>query len=207
MHEVDTVTWGVGATAGILAGAAVIIPILVKAFKLHIAPRCVSKAALLQLMKETSIEVKRLSTELKPNGGSTIRDLLDRIERNQTVQGEKQRAVFTTLPIGIFEADVQGNVTWANRKLCRMTGRTPNELKGSGWINALKYEDRTRVRANWINSIASQSEYEERATLTTPDAVNTHAFIQSMKLENADGGAIGYVVTVTNIEDPAGVAE
>ena len=73
------------------------------------------------------------------------------------------------LPVGIFETDDKGEYVWVNRKYLRMTGRAPDEVNGSGWIDSVAPHDLERVVQGWNAAINEKRECEFEYTLVTPD--------------------------------------
>jgi len=50
-----------------------------------------------------------------------------------------------------------------------MTGRAPDEVKGSGWINTIAHRDRERIVLAWNKAVEEEREFEEQFMLITPD--------------------------------------
>lgn len=186
----------VGAAVGITTLLGIFTPAILRWYTTKVKPMFCGPIVLDKL-EEVSRTVAALAAEMQPNGGSTVRDSLNRIENMQLQHSEKLRAVFTTLPFGVFEVDKKGSAVWSNRILSRMTGRTPQELRGFGWINFIAYEERDRVKSNWESCISSETEFEDKVTIETPDGNRIQVSMQSMKMEGRQGRPIGYIVTVT----------
>src|SRR5210317_1643988 len=80
-------------------------------------------------------KINSILIEYKPNGGSSLKDQLIRIEDSLELQNERLRAMMVDSEQLCFEADKTGRVIWANRTVLRTVGRTPMEILGNGWIN------------------------------------------------------------------------
>lgn len=110
---------------------------------------------------KTIMIVDFLEKELKPNGGNTLRDKinlinqeLSRIHRDLTAFKNKQDIMldfigFSEDGMGFFEANINGNCTYVSHKYCEISGLLETEAYGSGWINAIKSEDRDDVLKEW----------------------------------------------------------
>lgn len=133
-----------------------------------------------------SEQVKFVVDELRPNGGASIRDSLNRIEIRQVLQEQRQKAILSDMSVGVFETDMQGEFVWVNRKYLRMTGRAPTEVKGSGWINTIADRDRERVKAEWDAAIAANREFESSFWLITPDDDRIEVSVRTYKYEQSD---------------------
>lgn len=98
--------------------------------------------------------IKKIEAELKYNGGSTIKDSVNRIETRQMLQ--EQRLCFvldSNLSIGVFETDSEGNCTRVSLGYSILAGKTQDECVGFGWVNNIYSEDRDKVFKEWSSSI------------------------------------------------------
>ena len=51
--------------------------------------------------------------------------------------------------VGVLATDATGDCTYVNRRWCEMSGQTPAQAMGTGWVAAFHVEDRERVGAEW----------------------------------------------------------
>lgn len=79
--------------------------------------------------------IKQIKGELMTNGGSSIKDAINRIERRQIMIDKRSKAVFYNVEDPMFEVDENGNVLWANRLFHELMG-TKN-LKGLDWVSLI----------------------------------------------------------------------
>ena len=86
-------------------------------------------------------KLERIDLELKPNGGSTVRDAITRIEHQITIQNQQFKSFLKVLPYGTFTTDKNGSWTDVNLTLCKMLNCTESELLGMNWINLLGTDD------------------------------------------------------------------
>lgn len=118
--------------------------------------------------------------QLKPNGGSSLRDAIDRIETRIIMAEQRAKFICMDGPVAVFEADAEGNFIHTNRTLTRWTGRTPDEFLGAGWVNAVAKSDRARIFTEWRTAVAQRREFDESFCLDplTGDSVeiNCSAF-------------------------------
>ena len=137
--------------------------------------------------------VNLVVTELSPNGGASIRDSLNRIELRQVLQEQRQKAILSDMSVGVFETDDEGEFTWVNRKYLRMTGRAPDEVKGSGWINTVAHRDRGRIALAWKKAINEGREFEEEFMMITPDNDRVQVQARTYKMSDKEHGELGFV--------------
>tara|TARA_B100002019_G_C21269649_1_gene601437 strand:- start:1369 stop:1926 length:558 start_codon:yes stop_codon:yes gene_type:complete len=77
--------------------------------------------------------VEDIRKELTTNGGSSIKDTVNRIDRRQVMIDKRSKAIFYNIEQAILEVDENGNILWANEKFHNMMG-TKN-LKGLDWVS------------------------------------------------------------------------
>lgn len=152
-------------------------------------------------MRALSEQMNFIVAELKPNGGASVRDSLNRIELSQVLNESRQRAVLTGMDVGVFETDSAGNFTWINRKYLRMTGRAPDEVKGSGWINTVALRDRDRIISAWDDAISEEREFEDEYMMITPDNERVTVQIRTYKMANHDKESLGFLGMVTPLQE------
>ena len=96
--------------------------------------------------------VEDIKKELTTNGGSSIKDTVNRIDRRQIMIDKRSKAIFYNIEQAILEVDENGNILWANELFHKMMG-TKN-LKGLDWVS---YIDEPQ-RENFLREFESCSE-------------------------------------------------
>lgn len=94
-----------------------------------------------------------ISHQFRPNGGNSLRDVIDRIERDIDASKARTKILLGMSKYGVYEADSSGNCTWVNRRWCEVAGLMPEEAMGNGWLTAIHPDDRVKVFAEWENSV------------------------------------------------------
>lgn len=90
--------------------------------------------------------IDRIEKETKANGGSSLRDAINRIEKRQLVQEHRILSLLDiTTEISIFELDHYGNIIRSNTAFLTLIGKSADELIGHSWINNISHEDRDRI--------------------------------------------------------------
>lgn len=113
------------------------------------------------IVKDLSVIVK----ELKPNGGSSIKDSVNRIEFTLHEQNEKYRIMMAMNETPLFETDKMGRCTYVNRWYSDLTGLSYEECMGYGWLNAIDSKDRGRVNEEWGKAVTQGREYISAHTI------------------------------------------
>lgn len=127
-----TIEWIIGlvlAIISILLGLIKLWPYLIKW-----RDKFMGLAQINSSLDSLNTRVDDILSELKPNGGSSIKDAVTRIEIRQLFAGERQRALMQADTRGIFEADINGHLIWANKSFMQMLGANSlQEVRGNGW--------------------------------------------------------------------------
>lgn len=96
--------------------------------------------------------IKIVKEELRPNGGASIKDTINRVEAMQ-LQSEMRFRNFVELltPKGaaLFEANSEGYLIWVSKNYRKATGKTMEELLGASWILTVSSEQRDAIYTRW----------------------------------------------------------
>lgn len=149
--------------------------------------------ALTSAVAALSQECKNINAQLQNNGGSSIKDSLDRIEARQTIFEQRQRVQFSESPYGVLEMDSDGRGVWVNRRLCLLLERLPEDLLGYGWRNAIAPDERDRFFREWEAAIEEHREFERYAHLQASGGKRIRAFIRTQKLMDGKGQVVGWM--------------
>ena len=195
-------------TLGVILGVVASVAALIRFFYFH-APKIWNKLKhnmfgigdIKTDIAALSKQVGFVVTELQPNGGASVRDSLNRIELRQVLQEQRQKAILSDMSIGVFETNAEGDFVWVNRKYLRMTGRAPDEVKGSGWINTIAHRDRERVVDAWDKAIEEGREFEEKFLMITPDDQRCEVSVRTYKMDDKDNGHLGFLGMLTPLCD------
>ena len=148
-------------------------------------------------MEDTKSKIASIYSELHPNGGSSIRDAVNRIESRMVAVEQRQNIYLLEAPQGIYETNSEGKCIGVNRTYCRMLGRTEKEILGMGWLNGIAEYDRDRVLDDWNNAIQQKIEF-----ICKYDMIDSDGYIFSVDgiaypMENPNNhNTIGWIGTI-----------
>lgn len=88
--------------------------------------------------------VSRIDAELRPNGGSTVKDMVCRIGNQVEHLQARVRHQDETNEKPIFELDSRGHLTFANCAFRELVNADENELSHRAYVSRIHADDRTR---------------------------------------------------------------
>lgn len=137
-------------------------------------------------------KVDKIFEEISPNGGTSIKDKVDSVDRKLTLVSERQRASDVDSVKAKFETDPIGNCIWVNRTYARLVERTPSELMGHGWQNAIASVDRDLVVKNWYDAANEDREFTMDFNFETPSGELIPCRAKSYRMTDSGGKTVGY---------------
>jgi len=143
-----------------------------------------------------------IAEEFRPNGGSTLRDAINRIEVMVTVQDQKTLAIIKSLPIGTSIRNEKGKIVDLNKMLCTITGRTESDLKGDNWSKWLHPDDKEEVLQEWERCVEEDLNFEKDYRIVKPDGKIQKVHHLALRLVDRDSKLLGFLGTYTTVGDP-----
>jgi PAS domain S-box-containing protein len=104
------------------------------------------------------------------------------------------------VPIGIFEADENGNCLYVNAGWERLAGITNDEAKGAGWRRDVHADDRERLVALWDKAVEGREIFATEYRRHTPRGMIWIA-VTASPLRDPAGKLIGYLGAVTDVTE------
>lgn len=160
----------------------------------------------------------KLALEFRPNGGSSFRDAIDRIEKQVTIDvhrfdrletsveqvrrdtaaaTERFWATYDSEPNGLWEADEMGKVVRVNNTLVAMMGLSgQEEVLGNGWVNGICGRDREYARAEFLNALRDKRSFSIKYTTTINIDIEC---IGKILLDKQTGFTTGWMGTIKKI--------
>ncbi|MCX8114436.1 MAG: PAS domain S-box protein [Burkholderiaceae bacterium] len=131
-----------------------------------------------------------------------VRDVSERKRAEAALRASELRfrALAESSPVGIFETDANGEVTYVNETWCLLAGMHAREALGEGWLRALHPEDRARVLEVWRSALPAGAPLQAQFRFARSDGEEAFV-ICSAAPKRGEGGVLGYVGTVTDITE------
>ncbi len=172
----------------------------------------------LRRASEVSHALAVLVQEVRPNGGTTMRDAVDRantllaklseghdrIESRQAALEERWRIINMDTEHGIVECDNAGHLTWCNRTYREMTGLESEDLLGMGWVNAVAPEIRDVVVAEWAEAAKQERDWAGRVVYERPDGSRLCVRWRATRLDGGGYVSIGERCQQMRADEPCG---
>lgn len=153
-------------------------------------------------LSDLYVKVQKISEEFSPNGGSTLRDAINRIEDKITLQEQKTLAIIKSFPIGTWISDKYGKCVDVNRSLCKIMGRTESEIKGDNWSNWIHPDERDDVFEEWYRAVNNMMTFDMTYRYVLPDGriQKVHGVAYQLRTERNE--LIGFLGTLYAEGDP-----
>lgn len=131
--------------------------------------------------------------ELSPNGGSSARDSLKRIEDRQITSDARHNALLNESKNGVFYCDTHGRNTWVNRTHARFLGCGTDELLGYGWKRFIQTEELERYTKVWEAAFRDGCEFESVVSFHDVQGHKINLHVSVNAILNEKGETTSYI--------------
>lgn len=151
--------------------------------------------------RETLEIARQINSELRPNGGMSLRDAIDRIELRQALHEQIQEGMGNALMLPFWYSDVHGWCIMASVQLCRTLGVTEGEILGNNWVSLVHEEDRGIVKESWYFAVQERRNFQQVYRFIKPDGSIIKVRGNATPLLNPKtGDVMKYFGTITVVE-------
>jgi len=138
-----------------------------------------------------------LFAQFKPNGGSSLRDAIDRIEKETAFQSMELKYLDTSNSVGTFRADLDGKITHVSVRLQSMLNHAEAEFIGMNWFDFVHQDDVERVLSAYVRSHSSGLNFNENFRVKkAADFIEVNGFTRKV---NVGEKVVGYFGSITLI--------
>ncbi len=151
--------------------------------------------------------------EVLPNGGSSLRDSINRVESNIKNLDSKindinnkvdsledtHRISLNMQQIAFWISGKNGECTYASPAMCKLVKRVESEMLGNGWVSCISHEDTKRISEAWENSVDENRTFDEVYTFQSG---NSSVKVQGVAFHKKDneGKYIGSYGTLIKLK-------
>lgn len=132
---------------------------------------------------------KQTKKEFKPNGGSSIKDSLNRLEVSVAATRQTSLTLASVVGVAYFQTNSSGQYVYVSRDWQRMAGMFAEDALGCGWTGAIHPEERDVVTKSWSDSVANGRPWQLKCKLA--NGVIVHMTANPIKSHS--GVVEGYV--------------
>lgn len=167
---------------------------------------------LLTNFETLSATVQEIRAEVKPNGGSSLKDAVNRIE--ETTRGIHKNADYTSAKLkhldmvsneAIFEMDIDDdghvNCILVNPTLCELINAKESEMLGRNWLTKIVQADQKRVREEWENAVETSCPIDSIQTLKLSPRKTIQVRVQATPRSNREGVLRGFFGRIVKHSD------
>lgn len=150
--------------------------------------------------RETNRKLDLVLSQLYPNGGGSLFDLMARneqslgqIRRHLAIVEAQSHGFRDSIGMLAYTTNSQGAHVQSSRPLLELVGMTPQEATGLGWKNCIAPEDLSHYAASWASAVADGRDFLCDVRLRN---VRTGALIPVRVAANAvtlDGQLVGWM--------------
>ncbi len=115
----------------------------------------------------------------------------------------RYRGLMANVPVGLFLADLGGELLYVNETWSELTALAPGKALGRGWLQAVHPEDRERISASWYVATGEAREFHGELRIGDPesgDAVR-HVLVETERVDDAGNGEPGFLGTMIDVTD------
>lgn len=182
---------------------ALVAPVLWAAYQYIIKPIFKSVQTTMKTLDSIAVlqtSISELQADMKPNGGSSMRDAIDRVEQLVLLNHNTLKAVLELMNSGFFLTDADGECTHVNNHWSSMTGMELSDALGHGWLTLLPIEDRQALWDEWALAVEDGRAFHRKVRMTH---WKTHkpleVYYHTIPLRNQQGEVVGHIGTLTEV--------
>lgn len=162
---------------------------------------------------ELSRKTEKIYKEITPNGGSSIKDVIRRLDQRTISIEEKlnimqgiQDAFREDGPIGIFECSVNGENFYVNRTYAKWLGCSKSDLIGFGWRNFLSdFSKKDEYDEEWQQAFLEGREVRFPISFRGLDKKKFFCDVRAYPIKDANGNVTNYLGILSREEEEDGL--
>ncbi len=114
---------------------------------------------------------------------------------------ERYRTLATATTANVWSAAANGDVVGEAQGWEKMTGQTPQEYRGSSWIDAVHPDDRLRLLEVWRRAVRDATPFAADYRIKRSDGSYRYVRAQGAPVHNSDGSVREWIGTHVDIDE------
>jgi PAS domain S-box-containing protein len=156
---------------------------------------------LVDSVAELTAVVQRIEAEVKTNGGHSLKDTVNRIDRKTEHIFARVRHLDETSVNAIFEMDATGNITFANSAFCEIFDADEHSLLFRNWISRARSEDQQRLLLELKSAIENKFPLDSTASFRIDGKAVITVRLKATPNVRSGGELLGFFGTASIVCD------
>lgn len=119
----------------------------------------------LRALEDQGRSIANIQSELKPNGGASLRDAINQIRDMANIADVRSHLTREACPYAMYECSPDGKCVWVNEALCNLFGMEEERMMGYGWLEAIEDSERIDSMKAWQQAIENNIPYSSSYTV------------------------------------------
>ena len=136
-------------------------------------------------------------------------DITRRRQYVETLQESEMlfRQIADTAPATIWIIDSDGFCTFISQNWLELTGQTPQDGLGAGWLNVIHPEDRSLARQNCLRATATYEHFQSEYRICRPDGEQRWVLDVGQPRFSENGNFLGFIGSMFDITERKQIEE
>lgn len=135
------------------------------------------------------IALDYLMKEFKPNGGSSLKDQMNKMEMQVQELAKKNKVDMEMSHHGIFQCDMEGRNSYVNKTYANMIGVTKEELLGRNWEQYIESDD---YLTKWEAAFEAERDFHANVVFIDVDGTRLPCKISATRFGDGYAGYIDF---------------
>lgn len=160
------------------------------------------------LVKDLEAHLSQISLEFSPNGGSSIKDQITRIEKsvhhlaeNHNFSTARILALQANKDLALYEMNADGHLVHINSAFVNLYQRPYEELIKGGWVDYLDPKDIDRIAESGRAATEGRTTWFERFTVIRKDGTKIPCVGRGYPIVSLDGKFYGFAGAISIDDD------
>jgi len=145
--------------------------------------------ALFELPKK----IDEIVAQLRTNGGSSLKDAINRIEQRQRREAEKTRLLLEGGDFPCFECDASGACLYVNQAYMKLVERDEEEeVLGNNWRSLIVEED-SEILNQWDRAVNEKTNFEAYFSFLGKNNKHIPVYCRAYSVKDSNQNVIGWL--------------